>query len=327
MKKNITTLLLTLLTTPLFSETYHSKNTIFRIENDADIRTDMAYTYGADLSFLFKREDVKDTHLAIPFVKNFSQSDKYISFSYAQQMYTPKEIKESELIEDDRPYAGYMYLQTGLYQSFNNVLDSLVFQVGLVGPCVQMDNIQSVIHNVLGSEHPQGWDHQIKNELILQVNYSHKQLYNLDQKIASNTALITNYGFELGNASTKLFSGAMFRYGYDALKDYGSFVMDNTNYSHIPVKNVIYTNDDTLHFSFHLMIQADIVARNIFLDGNTFRDSHSVDKNIFLLEGSYGISLFYNQWSFDYVRKHKTKEFKKQYYDTSYGSVLLSYHY
>jgi hypothetical protein len=37
------------------------------------------------------------------------------------------------------------------------------------------------------------------------------------------------------------------------------------------------------------------VARNIFLDGNTFRDSHSIDKNEFIAEFQSGLAASYGR--------------------------------
>ena len=67
------------------------------------------------------------------------------------------------------------------------------------------------------------------------------------------------------------------------------------------------------------------VARDIFLDGNTFRDSRSVNKEPFVADISAGIGLIAGRWQATYTQVRRTREFKTQQgnYD-QFGSVTLS---
>jgi len=324
--KKITLLPLLLLTKQLLAQEYILQNMQFRTENDGDFGTDRAYTYGSDISFLFYRDNLDKESISIPFVDHFKESQNYISFSYAQQIYTPNDIEEENLVENDRPYAGYMYLQTGLYQAYNNSLHSLIFQVGMIGPSTKMQDVQKFVHDLIGSPKPQGWKNQLKDELTLQVNYNYKKYYDISNHFDNEAAFISNCGFDLGNVSTKVYAGGLFRYGWNIQKDYGSYVMSNGDYNHIPLQRKNYISDK-LSFSFNLSLEANLIARNIFLDGNTFKDSHSVDKNYLTATAGYGISLNYKHFSFDYLRRHTTKEFKEQDYYSSYGSFIFGYNY
>ncbi|WP_304545215.1 lipid A deacylase LpxR family protein [Sulfurimonas microaerophilic] len=314
-------MLLIFLISSLSCETLEIKNFTFTTENDADIRSDNDYTYGSEIALLFYRKDCNNTFLHIPFT-DYKHQDNYISFSYAQKIYTPNDLKNEGLVVYDRPYAGYMYLKSGLYQSSNKNLHSLVFQLGMIGPSTNMDRVQEVIHANIGSDTPSGWENQLKNELIVQVNYGHKEYMELSNK----TVFIPEYGFELGNASTKAYVAGLFRWGDEIPKDYGSTLLDNINYNKIPLDpNREYKNSWSycLNFSF----KANLIARDIFLDGNTFLDSHSVDKNIFVAEVGYGVSVNYGQFSVDYLRKHISYEFKGQNRIPNYGSLVLSYNF
>jgi hypothetical protein len=67
------------------------------------------------------------------------------------------------------------------------------------------------------------------------------------------------------------------------------------------------------------------VLRDIFLDGNTFKDSHSVSKEPFVGDLIVGASLILNRFKISYVQVSRSKEFKKQDSESSFGSISFSY--
>jgi len=67
------------------------------------------------------------------------------------------------------------------------------------------------------------------------------------------------------------------------------------------------------------------VARDIFLDGNTWRDSPSVDKESFVGDFSYGIGLIAGRWQLTFTEVQRSREFKTQVENhNDFGSVTLS---
>ena len=67
------------------------------------------------------------------------------------------------------------------------------------------------------------------------------------------------------------------------------------------------------------------MARNIFLDGNTFVDSHSVDKEPFVGDFQAGISFTFGDARLSYTYIVRTQEFDKQDQPDQFGSFNLSY--
>src|SRR3989304_1476496 len=67
-------------------------------------------------------------------------------------------------------------------------------------------------------------------------------------------------------------------------------------------------------WSWHLFATSDAawVIRDITLDGNTFRNSHSVDKRHVVAYGGYGVAVMYGRWKFAAARYHSTREFNGQ---------------
>lgn len=66
------------------------------------------------------------------------------------------------------------------------------------------------------------------------------------------------------------------------------------------------------------------MAHNIFLDGNTFRDSHDVERNILVGDASAGFSLTYGDYRMSYTLNARTKEFETQDQESIFGSVTLT---
>ena len=114
-------------------------------ENDLFADTDQYYTNAVKLTWLTK--DLREYRQALPewltlatwLAPPASQppddgqpSTLYnIAFSLGQDIYTPDNIESSTLLEEDRPYAGWLYGGLALWPTFLNVPqnDRLVFSV------------------------------------------------------------------------------------------------------------------------------------------------------------------------------------------------------
>jgi lipid A 3-O-deacylase len=97
----------------------------FYWENDAVGGTDRNYTNGLKLTWStpFTDKSQKQDPLPkwganiikwLPFVGDPS-SEKAISMSLGQNIYTPEKTSGRDLILDDRPYAGWLYLGIGFH--------------------------------------------------------------------------------------------------------------------------------------------------------------------------------------------------------------------
>lgn len=102
------------------------------------------------------------------------------SVFFGQHFFTPGNIRDPNLIEDDRAYAAWLYVGTRLEvaQSFDapsGLIDGLnhtfELQVGTLGPRAQGEWVQSRWHTIVPAPQPRGWDHQLPNEFGLQSRY------------------------------------------------------------------------------------------------------------------------------------------------------------
>ncbi len=299
----------------------------FYFENDifSNSATDNEYSDGGRLSAVMYRPDGRDEWLNIPFIDK-PYSAHFISFALTQQIFTPDDLSQKELIKDDRPYAGWLYLEMGLHQSTATDLDSLSVQLGVVGPASGMEQLQKYIHEQIGSDRPEGWDHQLGNEVGLQLNYQHKWRYVPRKVWGLDSSLIPFVGGEFGNISIKANAGATYRIGWNVPEDFGSTSIDEGGENGIPIRTgCLCPSSKPWSLNLGLSAGASFVARDIFLDGNTFSDSHSVDKHYLKGYGSIGISARYENYSIDYIQTYHTRQFHNNKDIHNIGSVVLSY--
>ncbi len=78
---------------------------------------------------------------------------------------------------------------------------------------------------------------------------------------------------------------------------------------------------------FYLGFESRLVFRDISLDGNTFTDSHSVDKERLVGDMQYGIVYIFDDVRIAVSNMTRTDEFTTQEKVTRYGAINLSFRY
>lgn len=124
-----------------------------------------------------------------------------ISFAIGQEIYTPDNIKYSEIRFFDRPYASYLYGQAGVsrFPSQNSNI-SFEMNIGWIGPRAAGKQVQTWWHKVIHFTPPKGWDFQIKNEAV--INF--RAIYQRDWRLFPYLALASSSKLEAGTAFNSL---------------------------------------------------------------------------------------------------------------------------
>lgn len=247
-------------------------------------------------------------------------------FTLGQNIYTPKDIKIVSAQNDDRPWAGYLYGSVGLAtitynESVPAHIDELEFTLGVVGPASLAEPTQKFVHDyVTNSPEPKGWDHQLKNEPGLTVSWMRRMPFALSyENNYFATRFEPNMGVTLGNIHTYAQTGATVIIGSSNELDTPPRVRPSP-----PGTGVFQSDKGKLDWQVFAGADLRLVGRNIFLDGNTFSDSHSVDKKYLVGDYSVGTSLLYDDYRLSYSLNARTKEFDQQDEKSIYGSVTLT---
>jgi lipid A 3-O-deacylase len=263
----------------------------------------------------------------------FNQIDEELEHnlvvSLGQLIYTPSSIEASELLIDERPYAAYLYTGFAYHTRSDQRLDTVEINFGIVGPAALGEETQNIIHDLRGFTRFKGWDNQLENEPALTLLYEHKRrLFRQPVTQQIDHDFISHVGVSLGNVATYANLGGEYRLGWDLPDDFGTSAVRSGGDNSAPGRGDIRRrHGGTLVYGLHVFVTVDarLVARDIFLDGNSFRDSHSVSKEREVVDLSSGISFLTGRWKVSFAWVIRTREFKEQPHHHKYGSLSLSY--
>ena len=298
-------------------------------ENDIFDKTDKGYTNGVKFSAIYNVNTDVYPFFKAPFFYDPSKNH-FTTFSFGQDIFTPADTQAVPPNPEDSPYAGWLYVGMNWQQGDADNLDSLEIQVGVVGPAALGEEIQNGIHAMTGSQKALGWDYQLENEPGLIVSYEHRWRHVTDELFwGINADAIPYTGFALGNVLTYANAGASLRVGWNIPNDFGKSVTHPAQEAGIPAYNrgeQRYRND----FSFYFLAVVDtgFVVRNIFLDGNTFKDSASVPERDYLIgefTAGFGIDIY--DFHMAFMNSHKTQDFPLDANGFSFGTITVSYVY
>ncbi len=79
------------------------------------------------------------------------------------------------------------------------------------------------------------------------------------------------------------------------------------------------------HESSHTGLEGRGILGNIFLDGTTFSDRHSVDKEYFVADLQASLTFQWDYLSLRYTQIFHTGEYKSQDRSDVFGSLSISY--
>lgn len=310
-------------------------------ENDLFEETDQNYTNGARISLISPDVSsyIDDRNGVLPdwvrylnreltfFHKSHRGLQRNVVLTMGQTMYTPQDINRTDLITDDRPYAGWLYAGIGYHSKNDRQLDSMELNLGMIGPASLAEETQDFIHDLRGFEKFKGWDNQLSNELGLVAVYEHKDKFLRETYYGGlGYDAITHFGASLGNVATYLNGGFEVRAGWNIPADFGTAAVRPGGDNAAPGSSWDSRLSGKRLVGLHMFASVDarLVLRDIFLDGNTFSDSHSVAREPLVADAAVGLSLSYGKLKVSYAKIHRTKEFKLQNKGHSYGSLSLS---
>jgi len=166
---------------------------------------------------------------------------------------------------------------------------------------------------------PQGWDNQLDSEMGINVAYLHKwrHVYNMDKKRQYEFG--KHGGFILGNVYSLASVGAMARWGTHLKTDIGPPTI-SPGFTGMPVFR------PSPQFNWYLFggVEVRAVARNIFLDGNTVEESHSIEKNNFVADLQFGAVFQFQDMRISIGNILRSKEFETQKEPARYGAINIT---
>lgn len=303
-----------------------AKFVTFTSENDNyGDGSDQNYTNGARLTYFdYGAEPPAFAHILDKYVPTFKINETTsIYYSIGQDLYTPEDIKASNPDPKDRPYAAFLYVSTGLTSMTGNHIDDLEATIGIVGPWALGEQTQKFVHDALNADDPSGWDHQLENEPGFIVSWQRQWpgAYSVDVDGFTFRAA-PHAGVTLGNVYTYAASGLSLQFTPSKYQWQSTPLRVRPA---IPGNGFFAVPEDHFAWSLFAGLEGRAMGRNIFLDGNTFENSPSVDKKYLVADANAGISFTYGKTQLSYTINWRSKEFDGQKAPSVFGAISLGF--
>ena len=308
-------------------------------ENDLFNGTDQGYTNGVKLSWVSAnlKDYIHDPCLPLPIrrlnrlfesIHKTRYNSRNMVVTLGQSMYTPLDKVRTDVIPNDRPYAGWLYLGLGYNERDVRQMDTVQVNLGMVGPASLGRQTQNFIHDLRDIPRFNGWGNQLHNEFGIQlVAERRKKIWESNRAGWPQFDAITHYGASLGNVATYLNSGFEIRIGQHLPNDFGTSPIRSAGDGNAPLENAAQRRFATGGILAFLSTDARLVARDIFLDGNTFTASHSVNKEPLVGNVAVGVAWQWHGGQITYAQYISSREFTTQATNPGYGAVTLSLEY
>jgi lipid A 3-O-deacylase len=293
------------------------------VENDLFTHTDRGYTSGVRASWVTAPDDTPQW--AVNFARQLPLFAGWgvvrTEYAIQQAIFTPRDTDLAIPDPNDRPYAGSLSASFGLIGETGPLLDQLSLSVGVVGPASLARQAQKLVHDVLGEDSPRGWNYQLRNEPTIQLRYQRSwralaaYAFNSDYGID----VTPHAGIALGNMYTFANGGVTFRIGKDLQQDYGPPRVGPS----VPGAGY-FVPRTKFGWYFFAGVEGRAVARNIFLDGNSFVDSAHVSKRVFVADVQGGLAMTYDRLRLSYTQVWRSKEFYGQETPEKFGAITAS---
>lgn len=287
---------------------------------------DRYYTSGVALSLAHRPDWADDLAEHMPFAEQFGPARTAAGYTAGQLMFTPADITTSALQRNDRPYAGYLFAGVYWQRASEHTLDHFQLDLGLVGPSALAEQSQDLVHRGVGADEPEGWRHQLRDEPTLQFYVRKKWRVDLPDIVVGRgfrlqSQLLPSVGAAVGTVYRHVEAGAIARIGLNLPDDFGPGRVRDLRSA---VGNV---QRGWSGYGF-VGVNGRLVEHNLFLDGNTWRNSHSVAHEPFVAEFQAGWAVQYrgDRWAghFGYSQVYQTDEFRDQGATHAFGSLTAS---
>ena len=324
------------LSVTLGSNVSMADDVLLQIDNDKVVDTDRHYTNGMRFAYTptpppsQKPTQLETTGSTLARLSQFADKNALrTGWALGQEMYTPEDVDVYVPNPNDRPYAGWTYLGITVQndsklgaESGADLQETFELDLGMIGPSSKAAQLQNAFHRLINVSVSRGWRSQIHDEpgiLATRITKVRSKAEHLAGPDWLKYDFISHGSAHLGNVKTAVSAGVTARLGFNLHEDfgpiYGTFA--------VPQK-APKNNSFALFFGF----DARAVARDIFLDGNTFRKSADVKRNPFVAETRLGISTNYHgpitrnkNVHFSIAMVNRTREFATQDKADRYGSL------
>ena len=295
-----------------------------QVENDAVSTqrgtTDANYTSGLRLGYTTGTGSVP-TFLSGLGHAVWGDGVQRVSLDLSQSIFTPRNTQITPPNPHDRPYAGYLRATAALIHDSDHARSILGVSLGVVGPSALGRQVQNGFHDIIGDPATRGWGSQLKDEPAFEFLAERTWRLPLTRLGGLEVDTLPALTAGLGTVRDYAQAGISLRLGQGLNSDFGA-----------PRIRPGLSGGDaytpTRTFVWYGFIGADGqgVARDVFLDGSTFRSaSPHVTKKPFVGEFQAGVAAMLYGVRVSYTHTWQTQQYGGERSGLfNFGSLALS---
>jgi len=290
----------------------------FTLENDFFAGYDRHYTNGLQLAFVTPLASVPAAIRALPPFDRSASPE--VVFAVGQRIYTPVDIEAPVPDPHDRPYAGWLYGLADVQTRNDETIDHVTITLGVVGPAALARQTQDTFHLLTGSERVEGWNSQLRNEPAFTLGLERAWPAIAHDRLGDyRTDLALRSGVTLGNVLAYANVGAVWRVGTALPADFPA-----THISLGPPRDGFRGSGGETGWYAWLGADGRLVARNLFIDGNTFQDGPGVKREVRGYDLQWGVALAWPTMRLSFTLVQRGREFVGQGSPDRFGQLALS---
>ena len=307
-----------------------------QIDNDLFAGDNQDRDYTGGMSITISGERARDGLLSLdPLLRHLDQwlvRVKGTNVHHARQIglmaFTPKDTLVREVQPDDRPYASLLFVSNGrvTVDADNRGAWTSSLTIGVLGLSVS-ERLHGAVHDLVGSEKPLGYDHQISagGEPTARYTLARQSLWVADPSghIDVKTTVQGSVGFLTETSASISLRAGRFN------SPWWSFAPELTDYMAAPVPSESYRGERELYVFLGARVKAR--AYNALLQGQ-FRDSEvrytSSEVQPLLAEAWIGVvTQILGQTQLSYALHYQTAELRNgpASRDALWGAVQLTH--
>jgi lipid A 3-O-deacylase len=283
--------------------------------------TDRYYVNGLRLGYTSPTDDIPDFAAQMGH-SAWGDGRQRISVDLSQSIFTPANTTAKPPPPTDRPYAGVLTANFTLLQDTDAWRSFAGLQLGLVGPGAGAEEVQNLVHSILGQQKTVGWNYyQIHNEPVIELLTGRIWRVPIAQFSDLETDVLPDLTAGVGNLRIFALAGALLRLGQGLAADYGPPRVLPWGMSGLDA----YTPVRPLDWYVFVGGDGQAVAHDITLDGNTFASSPHVSRKWDVGELEAGFAVMAYGVRIAYTQVFQTEEFRHQHGGFhQFGSITAS---
>lgn len=230
-----------------------------------------------------------------------------LALAFGQELYTPDAISRPTPILDDRPYAAWLYVGATITSANTTRARSLDLRVGVVGPAAQGEAMQTWWHRREHIRLPRGWRWQLANEPGVRATLDQRWRPLGYRRFAN---MVPDAHVTLGNVLTEAGAGATVVLGARLPDDFGPGAPQGPEERVRGARLYAFARGE-----------GRAIARDLFLDGNTFTASQHVHHVPLVAEAQLGCGARLGAVGLRYTFSYTSQQFRERNDYQEYGSV------